>query len=91
MSFLDFVVLALATFYLAYVVTVTSGPFSIFYKLRQLAGQSRIFTCIYCFSVWAGAFWYVLYLTPLRVGVYPFALAGAVALAYRYTGGSHTT
>lgn len=64
------VVLALATWRLTHLVVSEGGPFAIFEHLRRLAGAEEpgelvglalLFSCVWCFSVWAAALLYIIW------------------------------
>ena len=82
----DFALIALATWYLAYAAVKLAGPFGMFAWLRT---KGELFTCIYCVSLYIAIGFALLWLTPARPLVYPFALAGAALMLHRYTGGMH--
>lgn len=85
----DFMILSLATFYAAYVLVQTKGPFGYFQWLRENVMHGGLLTCIYCATVWIGGIFYLLWLAHLEPICYVFAGAGAAMLLYRYTGGAH--
>ena len=86
---LDYVLIALATFYLAYVFTITEGPWKSFAKLRFWMPMGGLTKCIYCAAIWIALICYWLYTTPLQPIVACCGVAGAGMAVYRYTGGSH--
>lgn len=84
----DLLLLALATWYTAYVVVQLDGPFTVFKRIRP---RTRGLTgCIYCFAPYAAVLWLLIWYTPVKPLIYPFALAGAALMLHRYTGGMHT-
>ena len=83
----DLLLLALATWYTAYVVVQLDGPFTVFKRIRP---RTRGLTeCIYCFAPYAAVLWLLIWYTPAKPLIYPFALAGAALMLHRYTGGNH--
>ena len=109
----DLLLLALATWYLAYSAVKLAGPFGVFTWLREWRGgrwhgrtyeydirvgngdskalqTNGALDCIYCISLYVAIGFALLWLTPARPLVYPFALAGAALMLHRYTGGMHT-
>lgn len=89
MSPLDLLILSLATFYAAYVLVNTDGPFHYFNWLRRNVLHGGLLTCIYCAAIWLFAVFYILWISPLQIICYGFAGAGAAMLLYRYTGGQN--
>lgn len=89
MSPLDLLILTLATFYSAYAIANTHGPFGIFERLRTALPLGGLTACLVCLSVWLAAVFYLLLPTQFSPVVTVLALAGASVLLYRYTGGSH--
>ena len=89
MSPLDALALALGTFYAAYVVARTSGPFSVFKWLRGRRIIGPLASCFYCVAFWAAIGAYVLLLV-FPPALYVLAAAGAAAFLYRYTGADVT-
>lgn len=89
MSPLDLIIIALATFYLAYSLTLLEGPFKAFVKLRFWLPLGGLTQCIYCMALWVGALCYVLYNTTLQPVVVVLAIAGLGMVIYRYTGANH--
>jgi len=89
----DFLLIALASWLTAYYLVKSSAPFNLFGRLRAWAGEKKpgnlaeMLDCIYCTSFWTALFWCIIWLTPLRILVYPFAVAGAGLMLHRFTGG----
>lgn len=102
MSWLDFLILTLATFRVAFMFVEERGPLHIFQRIRELAGISHtedgdpevplngkflteLLSCVFCFSIWVGTFWAVLYIllpTIAPLIALPFALsAGAIIVS----------
>ncbi len=67
---LDLLILALATFYAAYAISATHGPWHVFGWLRDHLPLGGLAACLVCLSPWLAALFYVLLLTPLAVIVY---------------------
>jgi len=89
MSPLNLLILSLATFYAAYAVSSTHGPWRVFEWLRTHLPLGGLMACLVCLSPWLAALFYVLLLTPLAVIAYVLAVGGASVLLWRYTGGSN--
>lgn len=88
-SLADLLILALATWRLAYLISKENAPFNLMGRFRTrfpLGGGS---SCIYCVSVWCAAFWLILWQTPLRPLVYLFAISGAALMLATYSGVNH--
>lgn len=87
MSPFDFLVSALATWYLAYVISAQSGPLRLFERLRRVGQLHELLSCIYCLSVWvAGGVYLVMVHTDVQWLVYIPAVAGAALMLRSYTG-----
>ena len=86
LSFLDLIVLSIATWRLAYFATREKGPFAIARRLRDRFPLGGLSTCTYCASFWCAALWLILWFTPLVPIVYIFALSGAALMLGSYTG-----
>lgn len=85
----DFFALALATFYAAYAVSNTHGPFKVFVWLREHLPLGGLTGCIVCLSPWMAALFYAVLLTPVAPLVYIIAAGGLSLFAYRWTGGAN--
>jgi len=86
---LDLLIVSLATFYCAYAISATHGPWHVFEWLRTHVPLGGLTACLVCMSPWLAALFYVLMLTPLAVAVYVLAVAGASVLVWRYTGANN--
>lgn len=84
---LNLLIIALATFYCAYAISGTHGPWHVFEWLRTHLPLGGLTGCLVCLSPWLAALFYVLMFTPLYVAVSVLAIAGASVLLWRYTGG----
>lgn len=83
MSPFDFLVIALAAWRLAFMISSEHGPFRMFDTLRIRLPLGGLTTCVYCLSVWMAAGCYVLWLTPLAPVVMVLAIsAGGLMLAH---------
>lgn len=85
---LDLLIVALATFYSAFAISATHGPWHVFEWLRAHLPLGGLTACLVCLSVWLATLFYVLMLTPLSTIVDILAIAGTSVLLWRYTGGS---
>lgn len=88
MQQLDLVILALATWYTAWVLTSKAGPWDVFMHFRVRVRLGGMTSCMPCFSVWIAAGLYLVTLTIAQPVVWVLAMAGAANLLHRYTGGS---
>lgn len=89
MNLPDLLIVTLATFYLAYAISATHGPWHIFERLRQRLPLGGLTACLVCLSPWLAALLYSLALTQLVIVVYVLAIGGGSVLLWRYTGGEH--
>jgi hypothetical protein len=87
MSEFDFIIYALATWYISYIITAQSGPFDILEKMRQRMGG--LLSCIYCVAPYVAGIVYVVARNNESIG-YPlvviFAIAGLSLMLRSYTG-----
>lgn len=86
---LDLLIVALSTFYCAYAISATHGPWHVFEWLRAHLSLGGLTSCLVCLSPWLAVLFYVLILTPLYVAVDVLAIAGASVLLWRYTGANN--
>lgn len=88
---LDLLILALATWRLAYLAVKESAPFNLMGRFRAWTTLGGMLTCIYCASIWAGLLMFVLYQFPLlHPIVWVFAVSGAGLMLGSYSGASHS-
>lgn len=85
----DFLILALATWRLAYFITSETGPFGSAAWLRQVAPLGGLTTCLKCASFWMALAAYLLWMTPLQPVVIVLAVSGAGLMLASYTGVNH--
>lgn len=86
MTPLNLLILALATWRLAYMLTKERGPYKVFESLRHQAFFIHVLGCIHCTSVWLAVPLWILTLTPLWFVVYGLAISGAALMLHRYVG-----
>ena len=86
----DFLLMAIATLYVAQVMTATAGPGQVFERLRTVTRNrlGGLFDCVWCVSVWVGAAFFFLHQFVPRI-TWIFAIAGAALLLRSYTGVHH--
>ena len=92
MTAFSLLILSLATWRAARLLTQEAGPFALIARLRaRVAGDSdeALMTCIYCMSVWAAAGAYLLWHFEVPYILEVGAIAGAAMLLHRHTGGNH--
>jgi hypothetical protein len=85
----DLLVLCLATWRLAYMVTRESGPFDVFTTLRERLPLGGLTSCIYCASVWAALLLLLLWHTPAQPLLLVLAIAGGALMFGSYSGANH--
>jgi hypothetical protein len=85
----DILVLAVATWYIAHVITRTDGPYGVFRKLRKEMPMGGLLTCITCASIWVALIFWIVWQTPIGAVVYPFTIAGAGLMFGAFSGASH--
>lgn len=87
-TWLDMLLLALATWRIANMLTSEHGPWHIFGKMRRQVPLGGLTTCIYCMSVWVALILVPIYLfVPIIIWV--FAISGAALMLRSYTGAGH--
>jgi hypothetical protein len=87
---LDLLVLALATWRLAYLMAKEDAPFHLMTRLRQRTTLGGLLDCIKCSSWWAAALMLVLWFTPLQPLVWVFGISGAGLMLGNYTGSTQS-
>lgn len=83
---LDLLVIALATWRLAYLMAKEAAPFHLMTRLRQRTTFGGLLSCLYCSSWWAALVMLALWFTPLQVVVWVFALSAAGLMLGSYSG-----
>lgn len=86
---LDLLILALASWIVAYFLVVLDAPFDLMKRLREWFPLGGLLACIYCAAFWTAIAAYLLWQTDARPVVYVLAVWGLSMLLHRYTGGSH--
>lgn len=82
----DFLLLSLATWRIAYLITKEAGTFDIMAKIRKALPLGGMMSCIYCASIWAAVGVYLLFLV-FPPAIWMIAASGGAMLMWRYTGG----
>lgn len=85
MRFDLFIMLALATWRISYMLVSEDGPSDVFVKLRTLK-LGGLLDCIYCTSVWVGFVVVFLWIIGGELVLLPFALSGLAMMLRGYTG-----
>lgn len=88
MSWLDLLILALATWYASRVLTKEAGPWGLLAKLRAVWPRGPL-TCIYCTAPWAAAALWADYRYGWPPVVWVLAVAGLALMLRSYTGVAH--
>lgn len=86
MDALSFLIIALAAWRLAYLVTRETGPFELCTRLRERFPLGGLLTCTYCASVWTAAIAVGLWHTPLQIGLYALAASAAGLMLATFSG-----
>ncbi len=88
MVYFTFLVAALATYRISFMIAQEDGPFDLFSKLRGMVGQrewyGRGMHCTLCISFWISLL-AACFISPSWIMVIPYGLgiAGAVLVAHR--------
>ena len=91
LSLLDLLVIALATWRLAFLLAREDAPFALLKRLRAKTTLGGLLNCLMCASIWCAALCYVLWQTPLQPIVVIAALSGAALMLASYTGANRPT
>jgi len=86
MSPFDLIRLAAATWYIAYAVSNTAGPFSVFVWIREHLPLGGLTACIICLSVWVA---WALLAVGANFIVDGFAVAGVALWIHAYSNWVH--
>lgn len=89
LSPLDYLLIALAGWRLAYFITSERGPFRAAERLRTLAPLGGLTTCLKCASFWTAALCFVLWTTVLQPVVIVLALSAAGLMLASFSGVQH--
>jgi hypothetical protein len=84
---LDILIRLAATWYLAYALTNTDGPYELFKRARVRFSLGGLTTCIICILPYVAL---ICLLVPDGILLQTFALAGVGAAFWRYTGGGYS-
>lgn len=89
LNLLDLLILSLATWRLARLLTKEDAPFKLMARIRERL-KWGVFECIYCTSIWCAIALYVIWRTPAAPIVTVIGISGGAMMLYRYTGSDHT-
>jgi hypothetical protein len=78
-----------ATWYVAFAVSSTSGPFGIFRVVREQLPLGGLTGCVVCLAPWTAGALVLVAATPLWPGVWLFGIAGWALMLGAYTGAKH--
>lgn len=84
MTAVELLILSLACWRVAFLVTNDDAPFKIMRWLRLRYGGGLY--CIRCMSVWAAILTFLLWFTPLQPVVYIAAISGGALMLHKYVG-----
>lgn len=85
MSILDLVTTALATWYVAYAVTSTHGPFNVFDGLRKSVKHGGLLDCPICLAFWAALVLVTVQMQRIDL-IQTLAVAGMAMIAHGWAG-----
>lgn len=85
----DLLVIALATWYSADVLTKRDGPFNLAGRFRTRYPLGGLTTCSVCASPYLAALWWGVLQTPFAPLAWIIAAAGAALMLGSYTGANH--
>jgi len=80
------IILALATWRGAYMLTSETCPFNVCVWVRKHLNLGGVLNCIYCTSFWVAILMLGLWYTDLYPLVYVFAITGGAMVMRSYTG-----
>jgi hypothetical protein len=89
MSALEFIVIAIAGWRLAFFLTREEAPWRLMARFRERFSFGGLLSCIYCASVWTAVLCYLVWFTPLQPVIWMAALSGAGLMLAAYTGAGH--
>ena len=90
LQIIDLLILAIATWRVAYLITKEDAPFKLMKRFRERHPDWGVFHCIYCASVWTALVLLIVWLIPYgQYVVTVFALSGAGLMLASYTGANH--
>ena len=82
----EWLILAVASWRLAYLLVRERGPFMVLAKMRTHTSLGGLLNCIACVSLWCAFALLGLWLTPLRLVVYALAISGAGLMLASWSG-----
>lgn len=86
---LDLLILALACWRLAYLLTREAAPFNVMTRIRARTTLGGMLDCLMCASVWAAALVLLLWYTALQPLVWIAAISGAALMLASFSGANH--
>lgn len=81
----DLLKLSAASWYLAYIVTSSAGPFDVFVWVREHLPLGGLTSCIICLMVWCAVFLYIFTILQITPVVDVLAIAGLALWAHSWT------
>ncbi len=89
LSPLDVLIIMLATWRTAHLLTQEDAPFRFMSRIRARTTLGGLLTCVKCASVWTAALMLALWFTPLVWLVWIAAISGGALMLAAYSGASH--
>lgn len=80
---LDLLIITFAAWYVAYAVTSTHGPFTVFERIRKVTTLGGLLTCPVCLAPWVAL---ALLLAPMGVVTQALAAAGLAMILHGWSG-----
>lgn len=87
MTAVELLILSLACWRVAFLVTNDDAPLDLMKRLRDRFGGGLM--CIRCMSVWSAILMFLLWFTPLQPIVYIAAISGGSLMLHMYSGWYH--
>lgn len=87
MNLYEITQIALATFYVSFVISQLDGPYKMFYKLRNTYPKliSDLTSCFYCLSIYMVVILYLAHQNGLEWLITILATAGIASLVHKWS------
>lgn len=88
LTWLDLLLLALASWSLSHMITREAGPYRLFERFRAHFPLGGLTTCVYCMVRWVAPLLLIIHLF-VPVITWALAISGAALMLHSYTGVGH--